>query len=210
MIAHNCHEGCDHRRAQELERMWRNRLIYTVLVVQPLRKEDNMEIPAELKTELMCNHQHHCWVFIQKSWDQDHKAMPTFSIDHLSASQTVARPHIHRCKSMIEKIRRHLAGWPFLWHKAGLGSARVCDHWNYSAGGNQHLRKNDAHISTNYFSHLVCSMLMNIKVFHNPDFHNLNYESPNISIHIHWKIPSHDWISSIFLMVEARDLESGE
>ena len=121
MIAHNCQEGCDHRRAQELERMWRNRLIYTVLVVQPLRKEDNMEIPAELKTELMCNHQHHCWVFIQKSWDQDHKAMPTFSIDHLSAPQTVARPHIHRHKSMIEKIRRHLAGWPFLWHKAGLG-----------------------------------------------------------------------------------------
>ena len=160
----------------------------------------------KLKTELTYNHQHHCWVFIQKSWDQDHKAMPTFSKDHLSASQTVARPHVHRCKSMMEKIRRHLAGWPFLWHKAGLGSARVCDHWNYSAGGNQHLRKNDARYSTNYFSHLVCSMLMNIKVFHNPDFHNLNYESPNISVHIHWKIPSHDWISSIFLMVETRDL----
>lgn len=169
MIPHNRQDGCDHRKAQVLERMWRNHLIYTVLVVQPLRKTV-WKFLQKLKTELTYNHQHHCWVFIQKSWDQDHKALPTLSIDHLFASQTLARPHVHRRKYLIEKRRWHPADWPFL----SIKPAHVYDPWNYSVGGNQHLRKNDALYSINYFNHLVFSMLMNIKVFHNPDFHNLN------------------------------------
>lgn len=158
MIPHNCQDGCDHRKAQELERMWRNCLIYTFAqgpmwqlvvtllgcispwqflrlslvvglpVLSPYRRKTTWRFLQKLKTELTYNHQHHCWVFIQKSWDQDHQAMPTLPIDHLSASQTVARPHIHRHKYMMEKIRWHPAGWPFLSHKTGLGSARVCDH----------------------------------------------------------------------------------
>lgn len=80
----------------------------------PYRRKTTWRFLQKLKTELTYNHQHHCWVFIQKSWDQDHQAMPTLSTDHLSASQTVARPHIHRRKYMMEKIRWHPAGWPFL------------------------------------------------------------------------------------------------
>ena len=65
MIPHNRQDGCDHRKAQVLERMWRNHLIYTVLVVQPLRKTV-WQFLQKLKTELTYNHQHHCWVFIQE------------------------------------------------------------------------------------------------------------------------------------------------
>ena len=103
-------------------------LVVGLPVLSPYERKTTWRFLQKLKTELTYNHQHHCWVFIQKSWDQDHQAMSTFSIDHLSASQSVARPHVHRRKYMMEKIRRHPAGWPFLSHKTGLGSAHECDH----------------------------------------------------------------------------------